>query len=508
MALGNDAGEAAARHGFAAGPAPAATTARPVRRVCWVPWLIAVAAFAAYCVISISWYVRLQPGSDDLATFTEYVKQYANLRAPVVDVRSPGFNLLGDHFHPIVALIAPFFRLFPTPVTLLVAQALLVAVSVIPVDRAATAKLGTTAGHLISGAYAFSWGLQRMIDFDFHELAFAVPLLAFSLSALVRGRFRAATAWALPLVFVKEDQGFTVAAVGVVMLILAWRSRGLTRAASARAGAFLVAWGIAWSVLAIEVIIPFFNPDHTYDYWSEGGIVGASNSNSITALFAQFAHSYPQKLGTLALVLLPVAFVALRSPLALVAVPSLVLRFLNTDSAYWGDHYHYNAPLMPIVFVAAVDALARLHLEHDALAAEPGPRQRLAAATVRCSPALMAVIGAALAFWFPLRQLWQPQTYVVSPHARAANAAMAKVPNGVTVEATVTLAATLSARADTFWAGDPANPPPEYIAIDDAKSAIYNPKPVNVYRWVARDHEGVKYRQIFEDDHVYVFRRV
>jgi uncharacterized membrane protein len=507
MAPGNGAGEAATQHGVLPEPASGTTAARPARRLGWVPWLIAVVAFAAYCVISISWYVRRQPGSADLATFTEYVKQYANLRAPVVDVRSPGFDLLGDHFHPIVALIAPFFRLFPTPVTLLVAQTLLVAISVIPVARAATAKLGTTGGHLIAAAYAISWGLQGMVNFDFHELAFAVPLLAFSLSALVRGRIRAAAVWALPLVFVKEDQGFTVAAIGAVMLILAWRGRAVPKAASARAGALLVAWGIAWSGLAIEVIIPFFNPDHTYDYWSEGGIVGGSSSNSVTALLAQFAHGYPQKLGTLALVLLPVAFVALRSPLALVAVPSLVLRFLNTNSAYWGDHYHYNAPLMPIVFVAAVDALARFQLERDA-SAEPGRRQRLTAAVVRYSPVLMAVIAAALVFWFPLSQLWQPQTYAVSPHVRAENAAMAKVPNGVTVEATVTLAATLSARADTFWAGDPGNPPPEYIAIDGAKSTTYNPNPVNVYRWVARDHKGVRYRQIFEDDHVYVFRRV
>jgi hypothetical protein len=57
-----------------------------------------------------------------------------------------------------------------------------------------------------------------MIIFDFHEIAFAVPLLACSLSALVRRRPRAAAAWALPLVFVKEDQGLTVAAIGLVMI--------------------------------------------------------------------------------------------------------------------------------------------------------------------------------------------------------------------------------------------------------------------------------------------------
>ncbi len=499
------------------GRPPQMSPAGTARRPDWVPWLIALAAFAAYSVISISYYVRLYPGSSDLAIFTEYVKQYAHLRAPVVDVKSPGFNLLGDHFHPIVALIAPFFRIAPTPVTLLLAQALLVAVSVIPVSRAATAKLGTTAGRIIAVAYGFSWGLQWMIDFDFHELAFAVPLLACSLSALVRGRTRAATAWALPLVFVKEDQGFTVAAIGVVILINAWRARaraargnvagdstpsgpGNTRAA--RAGLFLVLWGIAWSAVSIEVIIPFFNPDHQYNYWREGGVLGGGG-NSVTALLTQLAHSYPQKLGTLALVLLPVAFLALRSPLVLVAVPSIVLRFLNTDSSYWGLYYHYNAPLMPIVFIAAIDALSRIQ---EAPGTAGQPQRSLAAATVRYSPALMLAIAAGLAFWAPLKHLWQPQTYTISQHVRAEDAAMAKVPDGATVEATQTMLAPLAARADTFWTGNPAGPATQYIVFDNARS-IYNPKPGNVQRWVDHRHRGVRYRKIYSEDDVYVFRR-
>src|SRR5690348_15801338 len=91
------------------------------------------------------------------------------------------------------------------------------AASVIPVCRAAQELLGTWASRGIGLAYGFSWGLQQMVNFDFHEIAFAVPLLAFSLSALVRRRLCAAVLWALPLVFVKEDQGFTVAAIGLVM---------------------------------------------------------------------------------------------------------------------------------------------------------------------------------------------------------------------------------------------------------------------------------------------------
>ena len=154
--------------------------------------MIAACVLGAYLVISLYRLFQLTPSSWDLGIFTEYVKQYANLHAPIVDVRGPGFNLLGDHFQVIVALIAPFFRVFPSPATLLVAQALLTAVSVFPVVAAGAELLGRGAGRAIGFAYGFSWGLQQMVNFDFHEIAFAVPLLAFSLSALVRGRTRAA----------------------------------------------------------------------------------------------------------------------------------------------------------------------------------------------------------------------------------------------------------------------------------------------------------------------------
>src|SRR5215472_8465846 len=169
--------------------APAAPVASAYRDP--VTWAVTVAAFGAYLTISLFRLLQLTPTSWDLGIFTEYVKQLAHLRAPIVDVRGAGFNLLGDHFQVMVAVLAPFFRVFPSPATLLVAQALLTAVSVFPVTAAAVALLGRGPGRAVGFAYGFSWGLQAMIYFDFHEIAFAVPLLAFSLSALVRGRTRA-----------------------------------------------------------------------------------------------------------------------------------------------------------------------------------------------------------------------------------------------------------------------------------------------------------------------------
>ena len=491
-----------------------------------VAWLIALVTFLAYTVISVFRYLRLDPGSWDLGIFTEYVKQAAHLHAPVVTIRGTGFNLLGDHFQPIVALIAPFFRLFPTPVTLLVAQALLTAISVIPVCRAARELLGTWPSRGIGLAYGLSWGLQQMIDFDFHEIAFAVPLLAFSLSALVRRRLRPAVLWALPLVFVKEDQGFTIAAIGLLMA-----GMGLAQLRKIRngvspgerslddpsawilAGVFLAVWGLAWSALAIEVIIPHFNPTHHYPYWGNGGVIAPGGPMSLGAVGHQFAVAGTEKLWTVYLILLPVAFLALRSPVALIAVPSLALRFVSTNNYYWGDGWHYNATVMPIVFLAAIDGMARFRAASERRATVAGTgrraRRRLPApgeAVARYAAIVMVVIAGWTAFRFPLDGLWNSQTYAITPHVSAEDAAMAKVPDGVTVESTLTMLAPLAARDETYWIGTSPNPAPQYIVFDNDDSG-WSPAPTNVLAFVDQRHLGYEYVRIFLDNNVYVFRR-
>jgi uncharacterized membrane protein len=477
----------------------------------WVPWLIALAVFAGYLIISLSRYLRLAPGSWDLGIFTEYVKQIAHLNAPVVNIRGAGFNLLGDHFQPIVGLIAPFFLLFPSPATLLVAQALLTAVSVIPVSRAAQARLGTAAGRMIGAAYGLSWGLAQMVNFDFHEIAFAVPLLACSLSALLRGRTRAAVLWALPLVFVKEDQGFTVAALGILMMFSsASRRPGLAGDPAPAPGAvrndvfwgglILTCWGIFWSALAIIVIIPHFNATHQYPYWVDGGALRPGGHGAgLGTVASQLGTSWLAKLRTTLLILLPVGFLALGSPLSLVALPSLLLRFVSTNSSYWGDGFHYNATVMPIIFLAAVDALSR--------ARGSSAERWMRTATGWVAPAVMLALAVIILPKFPLSGVWQPPTYQISPHVQAQDAAMARVPAGTTVEATLTMVAPLAARDDTYWIGNAGNPAPQYIVFDATNSG-WSPAPSNPLTFVEQRHNGTRYRTVFTDNGVYVFRRI
>src|ERR1700693_2424853 len=102
---------------------------------------IASLVFLAYFALSLFRLLQLTPTSWDLGIYTEYVKQLSLLHAPIVDVRGAGFNLLGDHFQVGLAVLAPFFRVFPSPATLLFLQALLVAVSVFPLGSACLASL-------------------------------------------------------------------------------------------------------------------------------------------------------------------------------------------------------------------------------------------------------------------------------------------------------------------------------------------------------------------------------
>jgi uncharacterized membrane protein len=478
-------------------------------------WAIALAAFAAYAVISLFRLLQLDPSSWDLGIYTEYVKQYAHLSAPIVDIRTAGFNLLGDHFQPIVAVLAPFFRVFPSSATLLIAQALLAAVSVFPVSQVAREKLGVGPGRAIAVAYAFSWGLQQLAQFDFHEIAFAIPLLAFSLSALVRGHTKAAVWWAVPLVFVKEDQGFTVAAIGLYLVIAGLRAKASDGRGQAAAGLFLIFWGFAWSFLAIGVIIPHFNPAHHYPYWSDGGILAPGGHLSAAGLVRQAFRAWPDKLLTVVFLLLPTAFIALRSPVALIALPSLLLRFTSTNSSFWGTYWHYNATVMPILFIAAVDALARIGAAMEAEAGSTGPagwatgRQGLRRAALagarRYGAAMMVAIAVPLAFQFPLSKLWDAQTYRLSPHVAAAQAAMARVPDGATVQATLDLLAPLAARTDTFWIGNPGNPRTQYIVFDGLDSD-YTPAITNVPGFIAGLYPDHAYAEVFEAGDVYVFR--
>lgn len=262
--------------------------------------MLPVAVFDLLLSVPRQW--RMETAGFDLGIFEEAVRGYARFGAPVAALKGTGFNLLGDHFSPLLAVLAPLYRLFPCAATLLAAQAGLFALSCVPVTGLAVERLGRLRGVAVGLAYGLSWGLWKASIFDFHEVALAVPLIAWSAVALARGRYRAAVCWALPLLLVKEDQGLLLAGVGVYVFCRGRR----------RLGAAAVLAAIAGTLLAVLVVVPALNPGGVYSY----GANGAWHGDPLTRLLLP----WQPKQDTVIMLLAPTLFVALRSPLALLLV--------------------------------------------------------------------------------------------------------------------------------------------------------------------------------------------
>jgi hypothetical protein len=189
---------------------------------------------------------------------------------------------------------------------------------------------------------------------------------------------------------------------------------------------------------------------------------------------------------------------------------------MSTDSSFWGTLWHYNATVMPVIFIAAIDALVRIRAAMEAggeaspaeaswASGRAGPWRAVLAGAQRYGAAVMLAVTVVLAFQFPLGDLWNAQTYRIGPHVASAEAAMAKVPAGATVQSTLNLLAPLAARTDTFWIGNQGNPRTQYIVFDGLNSD-YNPAITNVPAFIAQLYPDHAYTQIFSSGDVYVFR--
>lgn len=449
--------------------------------------LLTIVAFLAYLTLSLARWCRWENPSWDLAIFEQAVKGYANLGAPIVSIKGPDFNQLGDHFSPLLALLAPFYRMFPSPVTLLVAQCVLVALSIIPITATARRILGPWPGLGIGFAYAFAWGIQSAIDVQFHEYALAVPLLAFGMAAFLGERWRASAIWIVLLLGVKEDLGLTVAAFGAVLWLRGQRKLGWIVAGT----------GVAGMALVVGVIVPAFNPHGRYDYWGKLGEGSGEQSGAVASVvrLATEFFSPSVKLQTIVLLLVITAFVAVRSPLTLVIVPTMIWRFAGSTEFYWGTTWHYSIILMPVMFAAAIDGLRLLR---------ESPRGWLRA-YARVAPALMVIVAVVLTFHYPFKDLWNPQTYQRSDRVAAAERAVAAVPPGATVASDRGLIVQLANDHEVFWISTDPSVRPDYVVIDEWAWGS-NP-PHDIVAYVEGLFPGTEYEVVFDEaDYVVVAR--
>lgn len=309
-----------------------------------VPALIVAFSMLAYGTLSITRHEQFQTAGYDLGIFDQAVRHYAKFMAPLAPLKGVDFNLLGDHFHPILAILAPFYWIWDDPIVLLVAQTVLIGISIWLIWLFADRKLPGPLAVLVTAIYALGWPLQGMVDFDFHEIAFALPLLAWAGLALDEERPRDGQLLVacLLLLLVREDMGACVFMLGFVRFMRRPRLPGLG----------LSALGLAAFFLVVRVIVPALGSG--FGYWQYSVL----EQGPLAILKAVFWPA--DKTITMLALLIPLAFLPLFSKFSLVALPLLLQRFLADREALWTTEFHYNAPVWTIFTIAAISAAGRI----------------------------------------------------------------------------------------------------------------------------------------------------
>ena len=320
----------------------------------------------------------------DLAIFAELAKAYAHGQAPIVPIKGDNYNLLGDHFHPILVLLGPIWRLFPTPLALLVVQDLLLAVSAWPLTRLATRLTSRSVGTALGLFYVLSWGFQGAAQAQFHEIAFAVPMLAWASVAFVERRWKTCALWLVPLVLVKEDMGLTLIMAGGAIALRGWQKARAgepddagSGPAKRRSGRFIWAWdelptavrlgarlalfGLLAFILTVFIIVPLLSPTGSWQYGLGGNAGDGMTAAHTGGTLLDRLFSPEVKIATLFMLVCTAGGIGLASPWMALMLPTLGWRFLADKEAYWEwKLWHYNAALIPIALGALLDVIARL----------------------------------------------------------------------------------------------------------------------------------------------------
>ncbi len=401
------------------------------------------------------WTVRAS--TYDLVIYDQGIRAYSRFDPPVaisMGVRSglgPDFTLLGDHFSPVLALLAPLYWIYDSPATLVVAQGLLLATGAIPLWLITRRHLGTVAAYLVAVGYGLSWPLAKAAGFDFHEVAFAPLLTGLLLERFLAWRAGSARTWhvvtaGVALACVKEDMGLLLAGFGLAVVVIGlrqWRTgrgertgRGVTTL-----GVGFVLGGLGWTAVATAVVIPAMGGRLGAD-WRYTQFGATPREALVTMLgdpLAVAGELVTPQIKVLTLVLLGLLTLGSSavSPWVLMVVPLLAARLLATQPAWWSPDYHYNAFLVVPLLVAGVDGIDRVARW---LA---GERARRVTITWSALIAVVAVI--ALPRLGDLTWL-TPDGWRRDAHAVAGLQAAARIPDGVLVEAPNSLGPQLTSR--------------------------------------------------------------
>ena len=430
----------------------------------WLPagWpaaaVLTVGAAVVYSWVAIYRHDRFASNAFDLGIQDQTVWGYSRLQIlPNTVLGVP--DLLGDHFNPILMVLAPAYRIWDSPTVLLVAQAILVSVAAVPVFLWGAQRLGPLPALAFQVSYLVFWGVLAGIIYDFHHEVFAVPAVGFALYAAINRRDRLLWAMVAMCFLVRENIAVTVMGLGVYVAVAQGRIK---------LGGILAAVSGAWFILLIQLVIPALG-GAPYRHWLYDGLgttplraawhVVRHPMDSLSLLFEPFQKTWVW-LGLLAnWLFLPVA-----SPIFVVALPALLERFWAAPQTLWSFHFQYSMLEAPPLAFAAIDTTARI-VRRLSRVPWRAAHLRFLDLSLAAAPLAAGSLAVSLVLTLVLVQPWSEMgTYVTAAEAADIQSCLDMIPPTASVSASNFLLPHLANRRAIYLVTHSTDT--DYIAID------------------------------------------
>jgi uncharacterized membrane protein len=461
--------------------------------------LAVVAYAAAFSSLAALRHASFETGRFDLGNMVQAV--WSTAHGDVLGITTlDGAQTMrfAAHVDPILVLFAPFWWVWPDPTMLLTAQTIAIALGALPLSWLARKHLGSERAALgFAIAYLMYPATQWLTLSEFHPVALACPLLLYAFWYLDEERLAPFAAFAVLAAATKEEVPLVVAGVGV------WYALAHGRRVH---GAAIAVAGVAWTAIAVGIVIPHFSDGPGEGFYARYREVGGSPSGIAETLVtsplevARVAFDV-RGLTYLAQLLVPLALLPLAAPLALLpALPELALNLLSSTRTQTSIHFHYTGAQIPVLFVAAVFGAKRIGTKRIGTA-------WLATALVALMLAANYLLGA-IPIWaaFPFGEDLQAQSYDVSEHDRVAARALRQIPGDAIVSVSNSLGAHVSARRRVH--SFPYLRDAEWVAADETSPGYADRiAPLAYAIALVRLRQDTRFVLVFEDRGVLVFRR-
>jgi uncharacterized membrane protein len=431
--------------------------------------LLTAAAAIIYSSVSLYRHDRFASNALDLAVQDQTVWGYSRfefIHNTVLGIP----NLLGDHFHPILMVLAPLYWIWDSAGVLLVAQGVLLAVAGVPIYLWAEQRLGEPAGLAFQASYLVFWGILAGVIYDFHHVAFAVPAISAAMYAVLNRHNRLLWSMVAVAMLTREDISLTLIALGLYVVVIQRRYI---------LGAALAGLNTGWFALLLGVVMPALagGPYRhwTYDALGSGPVESAlfvlrHPLASLQLLFVP-SHKALVWIGSF----LSWGFLPLLSPITLVALPTFFERMWSSSPNFWSFQFQYSMVPAPILAFAAIDTCARIRSMTGV---------RFAWLSTKFLP--IAALAAGTIFTLgPIRPFDEVSTYLSADRAAQIQSCLAGIPSTAGVSASNTLVPHLSHRQSIYVVT--TNAQQDYIALDPSTYPDFAPGEEDQLRNVVRD---------------------